>query len=260
MADLLDVRNLSFSYGRKQILNNIDFSLEPAKIWALVGPNGSGKSTLLRCLAGLLSPSNGQVLLQGQEIQRSDRKWIARQICFLPQTQVALQHMRVYELLALGRSPYQNLGWGLSKADKEKIAWALNYMDLLDFQERPLESMSGGERQRAWLAMVLAQDTPIVLLDEPTTFLDLKHQWELLEKIRDIRNALNKSFIVVFHDINHAIALADQVLVLKDGSVFQSGTPSDVITSELLRAVYGIKAEVCTVSQYAPPMVVQAAH
>ncbi len=256
MVELLKAKSLDFSFGRTRVLSNVDFTLEQAKIWALIGPNGSGKSTFLRCLCGLLTPDQGQVLLQGKELAHLNRKWIARQICFLPQTQIVLQHLKVYELVALGRSPYQSLGWSLHRKDKDKIEWALDYMQLMDFQQRPLDSLSGGERQRAWIAMILAQDTPVVLMDEPATFLDMRYQWDLIERIQSIRESLHKSFIVAFHDLNHAAALADQVLVLGNGKVIQSGTPSNVITPELLQEVYGIRADVRRIPQHSHPIVI----
>jgi ABC-type cobalamin/Fe3+-siderophores transport system ATPase subunit len=256
MVELIKTKNLDYSFGNIQVLKDINFNLEQSQIWAFIGPNGSGKSTFLRCLCGLLNPAKGQVLWQGKTLRQLSRKTIAQQVCFLPQTQIALQHIQVYELVSMGRSPYQNFGWGFSKVDKEKISWALDYMDLNEFKQRPVESLSGGEKQRVWIAMILAQDTPVVLLDEPTTFLDLKYQWDLLQKIRDIRNKLKKSFIVVFHDINQAIALADQVLVLKDGRVFQSGEPARVITADLLSRVYDIQADIYRISRNTFPVIV----
>lgn len=255
---LIETKNLKFSYGRTPVLRDINFKLEEEQIWAFIGPNGSGKSTLLRCLSGLLYPHGGQVLLQGTEINHIKRKQLARQICFLPQTQADLHFMRVYDLVALGRSPYQSLGWYLSSADREKVSWALEYMELAHLRHLPLASLSGGERQRAWIAMILAQDTRIVLLDEPTTFLDIKFQWHLMEKIQDIRTELHKSFIVVLHDVNQALALADQVLVLKNGRVYKKGNPAQIITTELLHDVYDIQANVCVVSANRQRVVIPA--
>ena len=254
--NLLETKNLDFSYGQTRILNDINFELEQGQIWAFVGPNGSGKSTLLRCLCGLLSPCNGEIFLQGNSLKKIGRKKIARKICMLPQNHVSLQYMSVYELVTMGRSPYQNMGWCLCNMDREKILWAIDYMNLAHLQHRSLDSLSGGERQRVWIAMILAQDTPIVLLDEPVTFLDMKYQWYLIEKILDIRDTLQKSFIIVLHDINHALALADRVLVLKDGREYCSGNPSEIITAQLLQEVYDIEANIITDEQYTRPVII----
>jgi iron complex transport system ATP-binding protein len=254
--NLLETKNLDFSYGQAKILNNINFELEQGQIWAFVGPNGSGKSTLLRCLCGLLRPCNGEIYLHGNNLKKIGRKKIARKICMLPQNHVSLQYMSVYELVTMGRSPYQNMGWCLCSLDREKIHWAIDYMNLTHLQHRSLDSLSGGERQRVWIAMILAQDTPIVLLDEPVTFLDMKYQWYLIEKILDIRDTLQKSFIIVLHDINHALALADRVLVLKDGREYCSGNPEEIITSQLLQEVYDIEANIITDEQYTRPVII----
>lgn len=256
---LLEVKNIDFSYGKIPVLKNICFELNEAQIWVLLGPNGSGKSTLLRCLSGLNEPDSGNICIGGRSLKNFSRKQLARHICFLPQKQMELQYISVYELLAMGRSPHQSLGWYLTGEDKDKINWAIEYMKLTGLQERSLNSLSGGERQRAWIAMILVQDTPMVLLDEPVTFLDLKYQWDLIAKVHDIRKQLQKSFVIVLHDINHAFALADQVLVLKDGQVYQSGTPAEVITAQLLQEVYGIEASVCRISQHSRPVVIPRA-
>lgn len=244
---MLYVNNLNYCFGQNQVLKNINFSLKKGEIWALLGPNGSGKSTLLRCLAGMLFPQNGQVYYQSKELKHYRKKQLAREICFLPQNLMPLQYVSVYDFVAMGRSPHQGLGWYLSKEDKEKVQWALSYMQLTSFQHRLLTSLSGGERQRVWVSMILAQDAPVVLMDEPVTFLDLRYQWDLIEKILTIRNRLQKSFIIVLHDINHALALADQVLILKKGEIFKQGCPAEVITPSLLQEVYGIKAKVCRI-------------
>jgi iron complex transport system ATP-binding protein len=254
--NLLETKNLDFSYGQAKILNNINFELEQGQIWAFVGPNGSGKSTLLRCLCGLLRPCNGEIYLHGNNLKknRPEKKLPAKYAC--SQNHVSLQYMSVYELVTMGRSPYQNMGWCLCSLDREKIHWAIDYMNLTHLQHRSLDSLSGGERQRVWIAMILAQDTPIVLLDEPVTFLDMKYQWYLIEKILDIRDTLQKSFIIVLHDINHALALADRVLVLKDGREYCSGNPEEIITSQLLQEVYDIEANIITDEQYTRPVII----
>lgn len=256
MIKLLEVHNLSYSFGKVPVLHQINLKLPEEQIMVLIGPNGSGKSTLLRCLAGMYDLPAGRVILKGKDVRDYKRKQLAREICLLPQSQLALSDACVYDLVAMGRNPYQNWGWFLSKQDREKIEWALAYMKLKPLQDRGLHSLSGGERQRVWIAMILAQDTPVVLMDEPVTFLDLRHQWDLLQKIQEIRTFLHKSFIIVLHDVNHALCLADQVLVLKNGGTVRQGTPSEVITAELMREVYGINVRVCTPEGSAQPLVI----
>ncbi|HZK43861.1 MAG TPA: ABC transporter ATP-binding protein, partial [Syntrophomonadaceae bacterium] len=163
----------------------------------------------------------------------------------------AVQQITVSELVAMGRSPYQQFGWILREKDKNSIEWAIDYMNLGALRNKSLDKISGGERQRAWIAMILAQDTDIVLLDEPITFLDLKYQWCLLEIIRKIRSQFNKTFILVLHDINQAIAVADSFVVLKEGNIRAYGQAQDIITSHLLKDVYDVSAQICNFNSQA---------
>lgn len=241
---MLEVKNLCFYYGQKRILSSINLRIDAGTVTALIGPNGSGKSTLLRCMAGLLRPHSGDVFYREYNLKNSKHNWIARNICFLPQIQTAIKHLRVWELVAMGRSPYQITGWFLSRNDRKKISWALTCMDITHLQYQYVNKISGGEQQRAWLAMILAQDTDLILLDEPVTFLDMKYQWDLLELILKIRQQHNKTFIMVLHDINHAMVVADKVFAIKDGAVHASGRPSELITSNLLYEVYGVHAKI----------------
>jgi iron complex transport system ATP-binding protein len=255
---MLQVRNLSFSYNKQRVLKDLNILVDKGEILALVGPNGSGKSTLLRCLNGILRPEQGRILLDGQDIQGRNRKWIARHIAFLPQNLEMVQHISVYELIAMGRSPYQTMGWFLNKEDRKLIDWAIDYMNLRPLQYRPLQKLSGGERQRAWIAMILAQDTKIVLLDEPITYLDIKYQWSLMEIIKQVRCQYNKTFILVLHDINQAMMVADRFIVLKDGCIRAHGHARDIITTHLLKDVYDIYARVYDLNHFSRPIIVPA--
>ncbi|HHX86897.1 MAG TPA: ABC transporter ATP-binding protein [Firmicutes bacterium] len=255
---MLQVKDLNFSYKNQKILHRINIIAEQGEILALVGPNGSGKSTLLRCSNGFLRPDCGQVLLNGEDLRYKTRKWISRHIAILPQHLEAVSHITVYELVAMGRSPYQQFGWRLAEKDRLKINWAIDYMDLRPLQHRPLDQISGGECQRAWIAMILAQDTGIVLLDEPVTFLDLKYQWYLLNIIKQVRQQYNKTFIIVLHDINQAMSVADKLLVLKEGRISAHGKPQDIITTHLLEKVYDVAATVCNFDGYQKPVVLPA--
>lgn len=256
---MLEVFQLGFSYGEKAVLNNINLEIEKGEITALIGPNGSGKSTLLRCMSGILAPQSGKIKLEGKNIKSYRRKEIAHYIALLPQNLETVNHISVRDLVARGRGPHQTLGWSESSKDRDKIAWALEYMDLIHMQDRPLNKLSGGERQRAWIAMVIAQDTDYILLDEPVNNLDIKYQWDLLSNISKMRDELNKTVIMVLHDINHALKVADRVYVLKDGAIYQQGGTEEIITSSLIKDVYGVCAHICHFPGCCRPVIVPVA-
>ncbi len=255
-APLVATKDLNFSYGRVKVLHDVTMSAGSGEIIGLLGPNGSGKSTLLRCIAGLLTPTNGSVHLQGHDIRAMRRKHVAAAVSFLPQVHEQIHNLRVVELVARGRHPHTTTGWHLSSKDQNAVSEAIGYMELSTLQDRSLDALSGGERQRAWIAMVLAQDTPLVLLDEPVTFLDLRHQWSLLEVLNDLKQSLGKTLITVFHDLNHALAICDRVYVLKTGAVYAHGEPEAVITSAALQGAYGVCAHICRVHEACRSVVV----
>ncbi|MEW9122196.1 MAG: ABC transporter ATP-binding protein [Thermotaleaceae bacterium] len=252
---MLKSEGIYFSYGKEQILKNITLEAMQGEILSLIGPNGSGKSTLLRCLSRLLTVDRGKIFLFDKPLHRYHQKQIAQKIAFLPQFHPP-STMTLWELVAMGRSPYQHISWAYSAKDREIIEWAIDYMGLKDLQHRPLSSISGGEAQRAWIAMILAQNTPILLLDEPVTYMDLRHQWELLEVLSDLKERLNKTIITVFHDINHAMEVSDRVYLLQKGEIHSVGAPEQVITQQSLQEVYGIRAHVCKVQHCWRPVVV----
>ncbi len=227
------------------MLDDVTVDAHASEVVALFGPNGSGKSTLLRCLAGLLHPQEGTVALSGVPLAAYSRRQLARHVAFLPQIHQPLQFITVGELVARGRSPHQRFGWSLTPKDARAVRWALAYLKLEQFEHRTVGSLSGGERQRAWLAMVLAQDARVVLLDEPVTFLDLKHQWELLRVFRDLASEHGKTVIAVFHDVNHGMAVSDRAYLMQAGTIAVAGTPEDVITCTTLADVYDVQAHVC---------------
>lgn len=243
---MLSVQELNYSYGQDQVLYQVSMVAKQGEIISLIGPNGSGKSTLLRCISGLLKLDNPAcVQLDGKKLKAYKRKELARMVAFLPQFQEKMPGVTVGELVAFGRTPHQRTGWMLSEKDKEAIGWALEYLKLEAFENRLVDQLSGGERQRAWIAMALAQDTPIILLDEPVTYMDLKHQWELLEIINRLKEKFGKTVISVFHDINHALEVSDRICLLHQGKVHQMGNSEQVVTEESIKQVYGIRAQVC---------------
>ncbi|AZO95999.1 ABC transporter ATP-binding protein [Halocella sp. SP3-1] len=242
---MLIAKELNFSYGKKSILENVNFTAEKGQIISLIGPNGSGKSTLLRCLCGLIPVKKNTVFLFDSSIETLGAKEVSRRVAFLPQSHERLQGVTVYELVSMGRAPYHHSGWVNTREDKYKITWAIKYMQIGHLAHRLVENLSGGERQRVWIAMVLAQDTPIILLDEPVTYMDMKYQCDLLTIIKDLKNNFQKTIITVFHEINHAIEVSDFVYLLKDGCVYNSGVTDEVITEQAIKNVYGVCAHIC---------------
>jgi iron complex transport system ATP-binding protein len=255
---MLEVTASSFCYGEKQVLQDVSLSLAKGEILALIGPNGSGKSTLLRCMAGIYSPSKGAIKLDGKELGSYSRRAISKRIAFLPQNLEFISHITVRELVARGRSPHQAMGWMESGEDRQKVDWALAYMNLEEMEDRCLDKLSGGERQRAWIAMIIAQDTEFIFLDEPVNHLDIKYQWGLLKTVDQIRQEMKKSFVLVLHDINHALNIADRVIVLKDGQVYRSGDTKEIVTPHLIKEVYGVCAHVCRFANCSSPVIVPA--
>lgn len=253
---MLETKNLNFSYNKERVLKNINFNAEEGTIISLIGPNGSGKSTLLRCLTKLLNVKSESIFLLDKPLNKYSRRELSQKIAFLPQMQGSVNHITVRELVGLGRSPYHTIGWVLNKNDIEKIDWAIDYMKLTHIQHRYLENLSGGERQRVWIAMVLAQDTPVILLDEPVTFMDIKHQWDFIEIIMNLKFKFGKTIVSVFHDINHAIEVSDCIYLMKNGEIYSFGNSDKVITEKSLFDVYGISAHVCKIKHRCRPFVV----
>lgn len=253
---MLSANKLSFSYGDKKILHQIDFHAGRSEIISLIGPNGSGKSTLLRCLSGLLRTTVPSVSLNGKPIEQFRTKDIAKIISFLPQFQERMNGISVHQLVSMGRAPYQSSGWLWTREDKEKVRWAMDYMRIDRMKNRMVHTLSGGEKQRVWIAMILAQDTPIMLLDEPVTYLDMKHQWNLLNTINDLKENYQKTIISVFHDVNHAIETSDLIYLIKDGRIYSSGEAEEIITELAIKDVYGVKAFICDLHKCCQKVVV----
>lgn len=239
----LEARNISFSYGDIPVFEGLDLTLMQGKITALVGANGSGKSTILKNLARILKPSHGAVLIDGEALQTYPAKAIARKMAVLPQNPVAPDGLRVRELVSYGRHPWQS-GFGmLNDHDKQKIEEALELTDLVDLAERPIGSLSGGQRQRVWIAMALAQDGEIILLDEPTTFLDMTHQLDVMQILARLNEAHGKTIIMVLHDLNQAARYAHHMIAIKQGKIVRQGDANDIMSVPVLAEVFGILAD-----------------
>lgn len=236
--------NLSLCYDSgTNIVHHLNLTIERGTMTALVGPNGCGKSTLLRGLSRLLKPANGTVLLDGQDIHAMKAKDLARKLGILPQSPTAPEGLTVHELVAQGRYPHQNWFHQWSIEDERVVAEALNLTNLTLFSDRPVDTLSGGQRQRAWIAMALAQQTDILLLDEPTTYLDLAHQIDVLDLLAEL-NEQGRTIVMVLHDLNQAARYADSMIALRGGQVVAQGAPHAVMNAETIRQVFGLHAEI----------------
>ncbi|MFW6212904.1 MAG: ABC transporter ATP-binding protein [Spirochaetota bacterium] len=240
----LVVENLSAGYLDKTVINGLSREIEHGQITALVGPNGSGKSTLLKTMARLLSPTAGQILLDGKAIHRMATAEVARRMAILPQGPSAPQSLTVLELVEQGRYPHVGALRMLKQQDHESIYRALALTHMTDFAHRPLHGLSGGERQRAWIALALAQNTPVLLLDEPTTFLDIGHQLEVLDLIQQLNREREMTIVLVLHDLNQAARYADRMIVLDEGSVVADGEPATVLTPALLADIFNVRVNI----------------
>lgn len=241
---MIEIDNFSLTYdGKTIIVHDLNLTIEKGAITALVGPNGCGKSTLLRGLSRLLKPSKGSVYLNGQNIHTMKAKDLAKQLGILPQSPVAPEGLTVHELVAQGRYPHQSWLQQWSHEDERITQQALTITNLTMFADRPVDTLSGGQRQRAWIAMALAQQTDILLLDEPTTYLDLAYQMDVLDLLDDL-NAQGRTIIMVLHDLNQASRYADRIIALRGGQVVTHGTPEKVMTSENILQVFGLEAEI----------------
>ncbi|WP_137170512.1 Fe(3+) dicitrate ABC transporter ATP-binding protein FecE [Marinomonas sp. FW-1] len=239
----LSTHNLSVGYHDKAIVKQVDLNIPAGKIIALLGPNGCGKSTLLKAMARILSPMDGQVHWQGQNLHNIASKKLAQQLALLPQTQPIPEGIKVKDLVAYGRSPYTGFWGRINKEDHEIIAQVMQETGITELAEQLVSELSGGQRQRVWLAMTLAQDTPYLLLDEPTTYMDLSHQVELMHLLRKL-NLQGKTIIMVLHDINQAARYCDHLIVMKQGKIITQGAPDSVLTQQLLKEVFSLNAQI----------------
>ena len=240
----LEVKELRGGYGAKLVLDGIDFEVDPGSVVTLLGSNGCGKSTLLKMIGRILTPKSGSVLLDGKAIGQYDSAELARKMAILPQLHHAPGDLTVAELTAFGRFPHKRGRIGLNAHDREMIGDALQMTRLYDLRNRPVGTLSGGERQRAWIAMTLAQEPEILLLDEPTTFLDVCCQFEITELIRKLNRERGITVLMILHDLNLAAGCSDRLIMLKDRRIYCSGAPGEVLTVPNLRAVFGIEAKI----------------
>ena len=239
----LRTENLTVCYGTNKVLDGVSLALPAGKTTALLGPNGCGKSTLLNCFSRLLTPQSGGVFLGDSAINTLSSRQLARRLALLPQHHLPPEGITVQELVSYGRNPWLSLWGRLSVEDNTRVHDAMSQTRIQHLAERRLTDLSGGQRQRAFLAMVLAQDTPVVLLDEPTTYLDINHQVELMRLMGELR-AQGKTVVAVLHDLNQASRYCDHLVVMANGHVMAQGTPEEVMNPGLLRTVFSVDTEI----------------
>jgi iron complex transport system ATP-binding protein len=256
MDHSLSAENLAVGYDQREIIHDLSVRIPAGKISVIVGANACGKSTLLKTLARLLKPSRGTVLLDGKSIHQIPTRAVATRLGLLPQSPTAPEGITVADLVGRGRYPRQ--GWirQWTSADDEAIADAMMSTDVLEIADRPIDELSGGQRQRVWIAMALAQETSILLLDEPTTFLDLTHQFEVLDLLVDLNKRDDRTIVLVLHDLNQACRFGDHLIAMKDGAIVAEGNPDEVITEQLVQDVFGLPVKVIPDPVAGTPMVV----
>ncbi|MFD8076235.1 ABC transporter ATP-binding protein [Streptomyces sp. NBC_00510] len=252
----LRARGLHLAYDDRLVVEDLDLVIPSGRITAIVGANACGKSTLLRALARLLAPRQGVVELDGRALRSVPTRELAQRLGILPQTPVAPEGLTVIDLVSRGRSPHQTWWRQWSKADELAVHEALAATDLTELADRAVDELSGGQRQRAWIAMAVAQGTPVLLLDEPTTYLDLAHQIDVLDLVTDLNRREHRTVVMVLHDLNQACRYADHVIAMKSGRIAAEGTPAEVITAETVEDVFDLRCQVTTDPVSGTPLVI----
>lgn len=255
-TDRLEAANINVSYGDSQIIEDLSLRIPDGKFTVIVGPNACGKSTLLRTLARIIRPDKGSVILDGKQIERVPAREVARILGLLPQSSIAPNGISVADLVARGRYPHQTFLQRWTEADEKAVNWAMQTARVDDLATRTVDELSGGQRQRVWIAMVLAQETPLLLLDEPTTFLDISHQIELLNLLRNLNRRQGNTIVAVLHDLNQACRYADHIVAMRQGHVVAEGNPREIMTAELVGTVFGLPCVVIDDPITGDPMVV----
>jgi len=248
--------NLTLGYGKKIIARDLSVAIPDGHFTAIIGPNGCGKSTLLRTLSRLMTPSEGSVFLDGEQIQRFASKEVARRIGLLAQNATTPGDITVLELVSRGRYPHQPLFTRWRKEDDEAVNRAMQATGITDLAQQSVDTLSGGQRQRAWIAMVLAQETSIMLLDEPTTWLDISHQIDLLELLSELNRTQGYTLAAVLHDLNQACRYATHLIALRDGEIVAQGAPKEIVTPELIERIYGMRCMIIDDPVAGTPLVV----
>ncbi|MFD6099409.1 ABC transporter ATP-binding protein [Nocardiopsis flavescens] len=240
------VEDLTLGYQDRVVVESLALEVPPGAVTVIVGANACGKSTLLKAMSRLLSPRGGHVLLDGERVHKMPSKEVARTLGLLPQSPIAPEGIAVSDLVGRGRHPHQGMFSRWTREDDEAVAAALVATGTLELADRPVDELSGGQRQRVWIAMALAQRTDLLLLDEPTTFLDVSHQVEVLDLLTDLNRSMGTTIVMVLHDLNLAARYADHLIALADGGLHAAGTPEQVLTPETVEAVFGLRSRIIT--------------
>lgn len=241
---MLEVNNITLAYDSNIVVKDVDFKINKGEIITLIGANGCGKSTILKAISRSLKPKRGHVYLNGELISKMDTKKLARKMSLLPQMPTAPDDFTTRDLVSYGRYPHTGFAGKLTSKDLEIIDWAIRQTKIEDLQHRQVNTLSGGERQRAWISLALAQQPEVLILDEPTTFLDICHQYEVLELVKRLNKELNITIIMVLHDLNQAARYSHEIIAIKDGGIYTKGKPKEVINEKLLKEVFYIKSKI----------------
>lgn len=236
----LNADSVTLSYDQKIISQNLSAHIPEGKFSVIIGPNGCGKSTLLRAMSRLMTPQTGQILLHGKDIHSLSSKDVAKKLGLLPQSAIAPDGIKVMDLVSRGRFPHQKLFQPWRQEDQTAVDIAMQATGVAEFAQQGVDELSGGQRQRVWVAMALAQETPLLLLDEPTTYLDIAHQIELLNLFQDLNRQQGHTLVAVLHDLNHAFRYADNLIMMKKGNIIATGSPKDIVTETLIEEVFGL--------------------
>ncbi|MEV8365310.1 ABC transporter ATP-binding protein [Streptomyces niveus] len=255
----LRARELTLAYDDRTVVHDLELAVPDGRVSVIVGPNACGKSTTLRALGRLLKPKSGSVLLDGEELARIPTRKIAQSIGLLPQSPTAPEAITVADLVSRGRQPHQHWWQQWSEEDERAVTEAMARTDVTDLAERSVDELSGGQRQRVWIAMALAQETDLLLLDEPTTFLDIAHQVEVLDLVRRLNHEQGRTVVIVLHDLNQAARYADHLVAMKSGRIVAEGHPGEIVTAELVREVFGLESVVVPDPVTGSPLVVPGA-
>ncbi|SEN91120.1 iron complex transport system ATP-binding protein [Amphibacillus marinus] len=248
---MISVEDVKVGYDDQLIIDSLSITIPKGQITTIIGPNGCGKSTLLKSIARILKTSGGSIYLDGKSISQTPTKEVAQKMAILPQSAEAPAGLTVRELVTYGRAPHQSRFGRLKQADLEAIDWALAETGLHELEDRAIDALSGGQRQRVWIAMALAQDTEVVILDEPTTYLDMSHQLDILQLLEKLNKNQKKTIVMVLHDLNHASRFSHHLIAMRNGALVTHGVPNDVMTAANLQYVFNINAmlAVCPFSQ-----------
>lgn len=256
---MINIEHLHVSYDRKEVLSDVSLSIKEHSITTIIGPNGCGKSTLLKAISKNLDYKKGLITLRGKDVKKISIKEFSKTLALLPQNPQVPGDFSVKELLSFGRYPFIKFGGRMSPNDYKIVDWALDKTDMKGYKCRRVKTLSGGERQRAWIAMALAQEPKILLLDEPTTYLDIAHQFEVLELIKEINIKMNMTIIMVLHDINHAARYSDDIIVMKEGRLIKHGDVADTINKDTMEEVFSLSGEFLEYGDY-PHFIPEKSH